>query len=154
MRKTFACDDTMIITIPIGRIQNASSGQLVPDQFHCVFKDSYKVFVEKGKPRPLGVSPPLRLLYKLCYIYLFIFQTKLSFFLNIISFFWSVVAFGLCLYRFLRKSEPIITGLNAVIMSLLVVENILTLILIYWLCTTVCKKSFNSLPTILLKRSD
>lgn len=46
----------MIITIPIGSLKDAGDGQLMPEKFHCVFRDSYKVFVNKGKPKPLGVS--------------------------------------------------------------------------------------------------
>lgn len=46
----------MIITIPIGSLKNAREGQLMPEKFHCVFRDTYKIFVIKGKPKPLGVS--------------------------------------------------------------------------------------------------
>lgn len=56
MKKTFACDERMIITIPIGSLQNVREGQLMPEKFMCVYKDSYKVFVINGKPKPLGVS--------------------------------------------------------------------------------------------------
>lgn len=50
------CNESMIITIPIGSLKDAGDGQLMPEKFHCVFRDSYKVFVIKGKPKPLGVS--------------------------------------------------------------------------------------------------
>lgn len=56
MRKTFVCDETMIITIPIGSLRNAREDELMPDRFHCVFKDFYKLFVVRGKPKPSGVS--------------------------------------------------------------------------------------------------
>ncbi|XP_060906477.1 membrane-spanning 4-domains subfamily A member 4D [Labrus mixtus] len=56
MKKTFVCDDTMIITIPIGSLKDSSDGQLMPEKFHCVYKDSYKVFAARGKPKPLGAA--------------------------------------------------------------------------------------------------
>ena len=56
MKKTFVCDDSMIITIPIGGLRDAREGQLMPEKFQCVYRDHYKVFAVKGKPKPLGVS--------------------------------------------------------------------------------------------------
>ncbi|XP_053183204.1 uncharacterized protein LOC128366497 [Scomber japonicus] len=56
MRNTFVCDDSMIITIPICSLRDAREGQLMPDKFHCVFKDTYKVFAIRGKPKPLGAA--------------------------------------------------------------------------------------------------
>lgn len=56
MKKTFVCDESMIITIPIGSLNDAREGQLMPEKFRCVYKDSYKVFALNGKPKPVGVS--------------------------------------------------------------------------------------------------
>lgn len=56
MKKTFVCDGSMIITIPIGSLRDTGEGQLMPEKFQCVYKDSYKIFAVKGKPKPLGVS--------------------------------------------------------------------------------------------------
>ncbi|XP_035985011.1 uncharacterized protein LOC118558658 [Fundulus heteroclitus] len=56
MRKTFACDESMIITIPIGSLKTIQEGQLMPENFHCVFRDNYKVFAVRGKPKPLGAA--------------------------------------------------------------------------------------------------
>lgn len=56
MKKTFVCDESVIITIPLGSLMDARDGQLMPDKFQCVYRDSYKVFVVNGKPKPLGVS--------------------------------------------------------------------------------------------------
>lgn len=56
MKKTFVCDDSMIITIPLGGLMNIREVQLMPEMFHCVFKDFYKVFAINGRPKPLGVS--------------------------------------------------------------------------------------------------
>lgn len=50
------CDDSMIITIPLSGLMNNREVQLMPEQFHCVFKDFYKVFAVSGRPKPLGVS--------------------------------------------------------------------------------------------------
>lgn len=55
MKPTFLCDETMVITIPIGSPKGVS-GENLPEKFHCVYKDSYKVFVVNGKPKALGVS--------------------------------------------------------------------------------------------------
>lgn len=54
MKYTFKSDDCMIITIPLGSLRDAQEGQLMPEKFHCVFKDAYKVFL-KGQPKALGV---------------------------------------------------------------------------------------------------
>uniref|UniRef100_A0A3B4GDJ3 Uncharacterized protein n=1 Tax=Pundamilia nyererei TaxID=303518 RepID=A0A3B4GDJ3_9CICH len=154
MRKTFVCDESMIITIPIGSLRDLRDGQLMPEKFHCVFRDSYKVFVIKGKPTPMGVSLNFLLSgwkgstgavdasNEMCFL---IFQTKLSFSLNIISFFWSVAAFSLAL---------VAQGISVLIMTLLVVENLIAIFLIYWLSKAVCREHFNTLPTVLLKQGD
>lgn len=52
---TFLCDETMVITIPVG-MRDMPGEHSVPEKFHCVFRDFYKVFVINGKPKPLGVS--------------------------------------------------------------------------------------------------
>uniref|UniRef100_A0A672J6T5 Uncharacterized protein n=1 Tax=Salarias fasciatus TaxID=181472 RepID=A0A672J6T5_SALFA len=150
MKRTFCCDDSMIITIPIGSLKDVREGQLMPDKFHCVFRDSYKVFAIHGKPRPLGFMISGMLTFaagKFPNMHL----TKLSFSLNIISFFWSVAAFSLC-----RKTQnkKLHKGIHGLIMSLLVVETFTALFLIYWLSKAVCRQHFNSLPTILLKLGD
>uniref|UniRef100_A0A3B4XVE6 Uncharacterized protein n=1 Tax=Seriola lalandi dorsalis TaxID=1841481 RepID=A0A3B4XVE6_SERLL len=129
MKKTFVCNESVIITIPIGNLRTAGAGQLMPERFHCVFRDSFKVFVVKGKPKPLGA--------------------KLSFSLNIISFFWSIVAFSFSVFQVLMTK-----GICGLIMSLLVVENVLALFLIYWLSKAICREEFNTLPIILLKQAD
>ena len=66
MKKTFVADETMRITIPIGSVRDNPGGQLMPDKFQCMFKDSYKVFVINGKPLPLGVSPVVSLNRLIC----------------------------------------------------------------------------------------
>uniref|UniRef100_A0A3Q1HIP1 Uncharacterized protein n=1 Tax=Anabas testudineus TaxID=64144 RepID=A0A3Q1HIP1_ANATE len=134
MKKTFTCNESMIITIPIGSLKDAGDGQLMPDKFHCVFRDSYKVFVLKGKPRPLGA--------------------KMSFSLNIISFFWSIAAFTISIIKLYSPSEQVFRGIIGFVMTLLVVENLLALFLIYWMSKAICRQHFNTLPIILLKQGD
>ncbi|XP_036071666.1 uncharacterized protein LOC112143513 isoform X1 [Oryzias melastigma] len=56
MKNTFVCDESMIITIPVGSIQELQDGQLMPEQFYCVFNDHFKVLVIKGKAQPLGAA--------------------------------------------------------------------------------------------------
>lgn len=56
MKTTFKCDESTLITIPIGSLKDIKEGQLMPEKFHCVFKDNYKIFVNNGRPKPLGVS--------------------------------------------------------------------------------------------------
>uniref|UniRef100_A0A8C9QR62 Si:ch211-269k10.5 n=1 Tax=Scleropages formosus TaxID=113540 RepID=A0A8C9QR62_SCLFO len=53
MEKTFKCDDCIIITIPLIRGRHGEVQQMPPEKFHCVFKDTYKVFL-KGQPKALG----------------------------------------------------------------------------------------------------
>lgn len=76
---TFLCDETMVITIPIG-MRDVPGGHSVPEKFHCVFRDFYKVLVVNGKPKPLGVSliitacfvPPFNLQKALMRLFYFI----------------------------------------------------------------------------------
>ncbi|XP_075883977.1 uncharacterized protein LOC142889207 [Nelusetta ayraudi] len=56
VKKTFVCDDSMIITIPLSGVMNVREAQLMPDKFHCIFKDFYKVFAINGRPKPLGAA--------------------------------------------------------------------------------------------------
>ncbi|KAI4811105.1 hypothetical protein KUCAC02_014026 [Chaenocephalus aceratus] len=170
MKKTFQCDESMIITIPIGSLRDARVGQLMPEKFHCVYKDHFKVFVVKGKPKPLGAAQAIAgvfilalglvfpesftLLYTLPSVLFLVCGmlsyaaghfpnmqvTKLSFSLNIVSFFWSIAA--------------IYQGIKGLILTLLGVEMLTSLFLIYWLSQAVCRHHFNTLPTILLKQGD
>ncbi|XP_058601688.1 membrane-spanning 4-domains subfamily A member 4D [Onychostoma macrolepis] len=55
MRYTFKPDDCMVISIPLGNLRNTRDGQLMPEKFTCVFKDTYKVFL-KGRPKELGAA--------------------------------------------------------------------------------------------------
>lgn len=55
MKKTFECNNSMVITIPIRNLRDGG-GHLVQENFTCVFKDFYKVFVHRGKPKHVGVS--------------------------------------------------------------------------------------------------
>ncbi|XP_034029450.1 uncharacterized protein LOC117513334 [Thalassophryne amazonica] len=187
MKKTFICDDSMIITIPIGSLKYAPEGQLMPDAFQCVFRDSYKVFVNKGKPKPLGAAQAFTGVFILtlglgfieardptwyyCVLLSVLFVvsgvvsyaagcfpnihlTKFSFALNIISFLWSATAscFGSWLLHEYTVLKQVTKGVNGMITSLLVVESMITLFLIYWLSKAVCKQQFNTLPIILLKQ--
>ncbi|XP_070977481.1 membrane-spanning 4-domains subfamily A member 4D-like [Oncorhynchus clarkii lewisi] len=124
MKYTFQSDECMVITIPLGSLRDAPEGQLMPENFHCVFKDVYKVFL-KGQPKALGaaqliagvlvlilglLNSPLVLISTVPSV-LFVAAgmltyaaghspnmcvTKLSFSLNIVSCFWTVAAVVLC----------------------------------------------------------
>ncbi|XP_034409824.1 uncharacterized protein LOC117745537 [Cyclopterus lumpus] len=190
MKKTFACDESMIITIPIGSLRDAGEGQLMPEKFQCVYKDSYKVFAIKGKPKPLGAAQAIAgvfilalglifmtteafhliytlpsVLFVVCGIlsyaaghYPNMYVTKLSFSLNIVSFFWSIAAISLCFIHLhvspTESSNKIHEGIKGLIVTLLVVEKLIALSLIYWLSKAVCRQHFNTLPIILLKHGD
>ncbi|XP_033182273.1 uncharacterized protein LOC117152962 [Anabas testudineus] len=191
MKKTFTCNESMIITIPIGSLKDAGDGQLMPDKFHCVFRDSYKVFVLKGKPRPLGAAQAIAGVF-LCSLGLLFTEAntmpftlpsvlfvvsgmityaagkspnmhvaKMSFSLNIISFFWSIAAFTISIIKLYSPSEvsKVFRGIIGFVMTLLVVENLLALFLIYWMSKAICRQHFNTLslflqPIILLKQGD
>nr|XP_046255987.1 uncharacterized protein LOC124065026 [Scatophagus argus] len=187
MKKTFVCDESMIITIPIGSLKDARGGQLMPEKFQCVYKDSYKIFVINGKPKPLGAAQAIAGVFILTLGLIFIqtttigvltlpsvlfvvsgmlsyaagqspniHVTKLSFSLNILSFLWSVVAVALGTFTFTNGSSnlKLHDGINGLIISLLIVENLIALFLMYWLSKAVCRENFNSLPIILLKQGD
>ncbi|KAK1895535.1 Phosphoribosylformylglycinamidine cyclo-ligase [Dissostichus eleginoides] len=167
MKKTFQCDESMIITIPIGRLRDAR--ELMPEKFHCVYKDHFKVFVVKGKPKPLGAAQAiagvfilaLGLVYQESFTLPYTLPsvlTKLAFSLNIVGFFWSIAAVVLCsvtLYvGFGPHNENIYQGIKGLILTLLGVEMLTSLFLIYWLSHAVCRQHFNTLPTIRLKQGD
>ncbi|XP_041844281.1 uncharacterized protein LOC121641944 isoform X2 [Melanotaenia boesemani] len=181
MRKTFTCNESMIITIPIRSLKDVQMGQLMPENFHCVFKDNFKVFVTKGKPKPVGAAQATAgvfiialgllcrgfLIFNLLSV-LFVISgmlsyaagtrpnihlTKLSFSMNIISFFWSLAA--LCVFIIIIFPGPTeINGILGLIVSLLVVESMIALFLVYWLSKAICREHFNTLPTILLKETE
>ncbi|XP_053288761.1 uncharacterized protein LOC128449552 [Pleuronectes platessa] len=188
MKTTFVCNESMVISIPIGKLKDAGPADLMPEKFTCVFKDSYKIFVINGKPKPLGAAQALAGVF-LCCLGLIVGEAmlintvpsvlfvvsgllsyaagrgphmgvaKLSFSLNIISFFWSVAAFTLGVIvsqpsPHYLPHNPLFYGVNGVILSLLVVEGSLALFLIYWLSKAVCRQHFNTLPIILLKHGD
>ncbi|XP_076594313.1 uncharacterized protein LOC143325244 [Chaetodon auriga] len=190
MKKTFVCDESVIITIPLGSLTDARDGQLMPEKFQCVYRDSYKVFVVNGKPKPLGAAQAIAGVFILIlgliftqteYIFVIwiytlpsvvfvvsgmlsyaagqspnMYLTKLSFSLNIISFFWSVAAVCICAFSFSLSfhSLKLHEGINGLIMTLLVAEKLIALFLIYWLSKAVCRQHFNTLPIILLKQAD
>ncbi|KAK7886284.1 hypothetical protein WMY93_025905 [Mugilogobius chulae] len=168
-KKTFVCDESMVITIPIGSLRNARDGQLMPEKFFCVFKDSYKIFAQKGKPKPLGaaqiitgvflltlglVFSPNRpesglimiatipsIVFVICGMLTYaagqfpnMLVTKVSFFLNIVSFLWSIAACSLCSVWFVdyqhfygatsKESEQLHKGVNGLIFGLLALEDL------------------------------
>ncbi|XP_064203723.1 membrane-spanning 4-domains subfamily A member 15 [Anguilla rostrata] len=179
MANTFKSDDHMVITIPLSSINKGQEGKLLPENFHCVFKDVYKVFL-KGNPKALGTAQliaglliiSLGLLVPDTFLYtlpsvLFIISgllsyaaghspnmslTKLSFSLNIISLFWATAALVICLYKLTsqRWSETE-NGIQGTTAVLIALELVVALILIYWESKAVCRDHYNILPVINLK---
>ncbi|KAG8010115.1 hypothetical protein GBF38_014299 [Nibea albiflora] len=219
MKKTFVCDESMIITIPIGSVRTARVGQLMPERFQCVYKDSFKIFILHGKPKPLGAAQAIAGLFIVilglvfsnaeglnanrwsnimnytlpCVVYVVagmlsyaagrhpnMHVSKLSFSLNIISLFWSIVATCFCAvnltdhnmqvkenshchllsniscslkYRVRMRSLPPLSqqltelskGISGLIMTLLAVEKLIAVFLIYWLSKAICRQHFNTL---------
>lgn len=173
----------MIITIPIGNLREAQEGQLMPEKFYCVFEDTYKIFAIKGKPKPLGAAQAITgvflltlglvfrtevtiytlpsVVFVVCGMFTFaagqvpnMIVTKLSFLLNIVSFFWSIAACSLCITWLTGPHSKLEQGVNGLILSLFIVEDLTAIYLIYWLSKAVCREHFNSLPTVLLKQDD
>uniref|UniRef100_A0A3B3CQJ0 Uncharacterized protein n=1 Tax=Oryzias melastigma TaxID=30732 RepID=A0A3B3CQJ0_ORYME len=162
MKNTFVCDESMIITIPVGSIQELQDGQLMPEQFYCVFNDHFKVLVIKGKAQPLGVSSTVTTeemasqTDKLCF-----FSAKLSFSLNILSLFWSITAFVMNLILLISRFPPYseypyywgyppywVCHNTLYRITLLVVEFFICIFLIYWLSKAICRQHFNTLVGI------
>lgn len=54
MKHTFKCDEHMLITIPLGALED-KEGELLRGQIICVFRDVYSMFIMKGKPKSVGV---------------------------------------------------------------------------------------------------
>ncbi|XP_032414643.1 uncharacterized protein LOC116717396 isoform X2 [Xiphophorus hellerii] len=186
MKKSFICNESMIITIPIGSLKNIREGQLMPENFHCVFRDNFKVFVVRGKPKPLGAAQAIGGVFIFTLgcissnIVIIIFSapslvflisglvsfaagkcpnmhvTKLSFSLNILSFFWSLAAFGsnICMMIYFLWTNEFYMTITGLIIILLVFECMTALFLIYWQSKAVCREHFNTLPIIILKQED
>ncbi|KAE8288720.1 hypothetical protein D5F01_LYC12596 [Larimichthys crocea] len=196
MKKTFVCDESMIITIPIGSVKSARVGQLMPERFQCVYKDSFKIFVLNGKPKPLGAAQAIAGLFIVilglifsqtgglssnawsniknytlpCVVYVVagmlsyaagrrpnMHVSKLSFSLNIVSLFWSIVAACFCAVNLAEPNfelSDLHKGIRGLIMTLLAVEKLIAIFLIYWLSKAICRKHFNTLPIVLLKQAD
>nr|XP_057940517.1 uncharacterized protein LOC131137039 isoform X2 [Doryrhamphus excisus] len=166
MRKTFVCDDSMIITIPIGR-RTHGRGHVMPREFQCVYRDTFKVFAIRGFPKPLGAAQCLTGLW-LVILGLIFHQTgsvfhifpniliKVSLCLNIVGFFWSVVAVCLSVtdYHLSQHFNKLHVAVKVTTVSLLVVENLTALFLIYRQSKAVCRQHFNTLPIIQLKHED
>ncbi|XP_036393863.1 uncharacterized protein LOC118784005 [Megalops cyprinoides] len=175
MAYTFKSDDHMVITIPLSSI--GKEEELLPENFSCVFKDVYKVFLQ-GQPKALGTSQLITGVMVICLgllvtqedmfhlaytlpSVLFIVSgmlsyaaghspdmcvTKLSFSLNIISFFWAIVALVMCCLHIFA-----LVGVQGLTASLLVLEMGVAVVLIYWESKAVCREHFNILPVINLK---
>ncbi|XP_061919005.1 uncharacterized protein LOC133660008 isoform X2 [Entelurus aequoreus] len=187
MKETFVSDASMIFTIPIGS-DTEGCGHVMPREFQCVFQDTFKVFANRGFPKPLaaaqcliGVSVvSLGVMFYLTQSMFHIFPSivfvlsgmlsyaaghapdmrvmKLSFFLNIISFLWSVVATCLLvidiLYNRIYDDVQLHVAVGAMILSLLVAESFTALFLIYWQSKAVCRQHLNTLPIIQLTHED
>ncbi|KAL0985465.1 hypothetical protein UPYG_G00157230 [Umbra pygmaea] len=186
MRYTFYSDECMVINIPLGSLRDAKEGQLMPEKFHCVFKDVYKVFL-RGQPKALGAAQIIAgvlvlilgclqvnehqenlfyilpgLLFVAAGLLTYgaghspnIFVTKLSFSFNIISFFGTVGALVFCCITFLthfQASKNVPDGVRAIIATLLVIELVISLVLIYLESKAVCRQHFNVLPMVTLKQ--
>ncbi|KAI3360985.1 hypothetical protein L3Q82_013182 [Scortum barcoo] len=187
MKKTFACDESMIITIPIGTLRDAREGRLMPEKFQCVYRDFYKIFVIRGKPKPLGAAQaiagvflvtlglifhhsPLEMIMTFPSVVFVVsgilsfaagqfpnmHVTKLSFSLNIVSLFWSIGAVCVCgIWMrspvFHPNRTELHVGIAGLILTLLTVETLIALFLIYWLSKAVCREHFNSLVCHFLK---
>uniref|UniRef100_A0A3P8UUJ3 Uncharacterized protein n=1 Tax=Cynoglossus semilaevis TaxID=244447 RepID=A0A3P8UUJ3_CYNSE len=182
MKKTFECNNSMVITIPIRNLRDGG-GHLVQENFTCVFKDFYKVFVHRGKPKHVGAVQALigvficalGALGKVqmatvlpCIVFVitglisfasgrtsYMVVAKLSFFLNIFSFFgsfWPIIGIITQFFRYpLRHPEIIKDAIYILMLVLLVLENLFALFLTYWTSKAVCRQEFNTLPVIILK---
>ncbi|XP_062322778.1 uncharacterized protein LOC134024236 [Osmerus eperlanus] len=183
MKDTFHSDEHMLIIIPLGSLKDAQEGQLMPENFHCVFKDVYKVFL-KGQPKALGMAQFIAgvliqilgvligkshdLLYTVPSVLFFLSGmltyvagqspnmcvTKLSFSVNITSFFWSIAAFTLCALNVYSATNRIAVeqGIQIIIAALLIIEMFVAMVLIYWESKAVCRQHFNILPVLTLKQ--
>ncbi|KAM9852468.1 uncharacterized protein ACBR49_005536 [Aulostomus maculatus] len=56
MRKTFVCDESIIITVPTESLVDAQQGPVMPQKLISVFKDRYKIFVRRGRPNVFGAA--------------------------------------------------------------------------------------------------
>ncbi|KAM6995705.1 uncharacterized protein LKV04_007859 [Tautogolabrus adspersus] len=154
MKKTFVCDETMIITIPIGSLKDRGGGQLMPEKFHCVYKDSYKVFTTNGKPKPLGAAQAIAGVFILTLGLIFSREDPGIMIYTLPSVVY--VVSGMLSYAAGRSPNMhvLLTGIQCLIMTLLLVEKFIAVFLIYWLSKAVCRQHFNTLPMVLLKQGD
>ncbi|XP_036071667.1 uncharacterized protein LOC112143513 isoform X2 [Oryzias melastigma] len=149
MKNTFVCDESMIITIPVGSIQELQDGQLMPEQFYCVFNDHFKVLVIKGKAQPLGAAQAI---FGLLLSALALVVYGEVFWLFTIPSIVFVICGGLSFAAGKYPNMTVEVGqIIILILSLLVVEFFICIFLIYWLSKAICRQHFNTLPTIVLK---
>uniref|UniRef100_A0A8C7RQ80 Si:ch211-269k10.5 n=1 Tax=Oncorhynchus mykiss TaxID=8022 RepID=A0A8C7RQ80_ONCMY len=160
MKYTFQSDECMVITIPLGSLRNAPEGQLMPENFHCVFKDVYKVFL-KGQPKALGEQKKHLCFIKFVAAGMLTYAaghspsmcvTKLSFSLNIVSCFWTVAAKKSCVLSVLSYYSlcQVFSGIKWIIVVPLVIELVVAMVAIYWESKAVCRQHFNILVRLCL----
>ncbi|KAJ8354379.1 hypothetical protein SKAU_G00219460 [Synaphobranchus kaupii] len=147
---TFKSDDCMVITIPLSSTNKGKEGQLLPENFHCVFKDAYKVFL-KGNPKALGTAQLITglLIISLGLLNLKNFAYTMPSVLFIISGMLSYAAGhspNMCMAH--SETEKGIQGMAALLIAL---EMSFAVILIYWESKAVCREHFNILPVVNLK---
>ncbi|CAB1333872.1 unnamed protein product [Coregonus sp. 'balchen'] len=132
MKYTFQSDECMVITIPLGSLRDAQEGQLMPETFHCVFKDVYKVFL-KGQPKALGAAQLIAGVLVLILGLLLVQHSPFVLFYTMPS----VLAFD---------------GIKWIVAVLLVIELVVAMVVIYWESKAVCRQHFNILPIVTLKQ--
>uniref|UniRef100_A0A8C5CWC5 Uncharacterized protein n=1 Tax=Gadus morhua TaxID=8049 RepID=A0A8C5CWC5_GADMO len=179
MKHTFKCDEGMLITIPLGALKDGQEGELMPDQFHCVFRDVYKAFITKGKPKRVGVAQAIVGLFVLslalvCRVSLFVpdilpyfnilfmvsgmltFAAGCSPNMHVakLSFICNIISFlwslaAIMLHIIVLQGSYQVT--HGLTVAFLGVEMGITLFLIYWFSQCVCRQHFNTLPVVRLQ---
>uniref|UniRef100_A0A3B3Q5G6 Si:ch211-269k10.5 n=1 Tax=Paramormyrops kingsleyae TaxID=1676925 RepID=A0A3B3Q5G6_9TELE len=147
---TFKCDECIVITIPLVKGDRGQSETLTPEKFHCVFKDSYKVF-RKGQPKVLGIAQIVTglLVITLGLVHMYKIPGILTYTMPSLLF----VASGIVSYGAGHSPNMCVTGkgINVIIAIQLSLEMLVATVLIYWESKAVCRTDFNTLPLINLK---
>ncbi|XP_061919006.1 uncharacterized protein LOC133660008 isoform X3 [Entelurus aequoreus] len=142
MKETFVSDASMIFTIPIGS-DTEGCGHVMPREFQCVFQDTFKVFANRGFPKPLAAAQ--------CLIGVSVVSLGVMFYLtqSMFHIFPSIVFVLSGMLSYAAGHAPdmrvLHVAVGAMILSLLVAESFTALFLIYWQSKAVCRQHLNTL---------
>ncbi|TRY72913.1 hypothetical protein DNTS_011803 [Danionella cerebrum] len=155
MRTTFHPDDSMVITIPLASIRHSNQGNVMPENFTCVFKDTYKVFLRR-RPKELGVAQLSIGVFLICIGIIISPQHQRAHLVytlpSLLIHYYNYSYYRSEIDSYYDSEERMLRGLQVLVSVLIGLELVLALVLIYLESKAVCRAHFNSLPMITIKQ--